>query len=73
MLPGFDFNYIAPLSKTFGLVINGLSSNQFNEQHRSQPTWRFVGAGATVTNPYLRQYQVQDGPKNTFRDSVPAL
>ena len=69
VLPGFDFNYIAPLSKTFGLVINGLSSNQFNEQHRSQPTWRFVGAGATVTNPYLRQYQVQDGPKNTFRDS----
>jgi len=70
VLPGFDFNYIAPLSKTFGLVINGLSSNQFNEQHRSQPTWRFVGAGATVTNPYLRQYQVQDGPKNTFRDSL---
>ncbi len=69
VLPGFDFNYIAPLSKTFGLVVNGLSSNQFNEQHRSQPTWRFVGAGATVTNPYLRQYQVQDGPKNTFRDS----
>lgn len=70
VLPGFDFNYIAPLSKTFGIVINGLSSNQFNEQHRSQPTWRFVGAGATVANPYLRQYQVQDGPKNTFRDSV---
>ena len=69
VLPGFDFNYIAPLSKTFGLVVNGLSSNQFNEQHRSQPTWRFVGAGATVTNPYLRQYQVQDGPKNTYRDS----
>ncbi|MCX6956812.1 MAG: carboxypeptidase regulatory-like domain-containing protein, partial [Verrucomicrobia bacterium] len=69
VLPGFDFNYIAPLSKTFGLVVNGLSSNQFNEQHRSQPTWRFVGGGATVTNPYLRQYQVQDGPKNTFRDS----
>ncbi|WP_414663903.1 TonB-dependent receptor [Horticoccus sp. 23ND18S-11] len=69
VLPGFDFNYIAPLSKTFGLVINGLSSNQFNEQHRAQPTWRFVGAGATVTNPYLRQFQVQDGPKNTFRDS----
>ena len=69
VLPGFDFNYIAPLSKTFGLVVNGLSSNQFNEQHRSQPTWRFVGAGATVANPYLRQYQVQDGPKNTFRDS----
>ncbi|MBI4622183.1 MAG: TonB-dependent receptor plug domain-containing protein [Verrucomicrobia bacterium] len=69
VLPGVDFNYIAPLTKNFGLIVNGLSSNQFNEQHRSQPTWRFTGAGATVTNPYLRQYQIQDGPKNTFRDS----
>lgn len=69
VLPGFDFNYIVPVSKTLGVVINGLSSNQFNEQHRSQPTWRMTGAGASDTNPYLRQYQVQDGPKNTYRDS----
>ncbi|MBI5689075.1 MAG: TonB-dependent receptor [Verrucomicrobia bacterium] len=70
VLPGFDFNYILPASSTFGLVINGLSSNQFNEQHRSQPTWRFVGAGATPTAPYLRNYTMQDGPKRVVRDSL---
>ncbi|WP_158277561.1 TonB-dependent receptor [Opitutus sp. ER46] len=69
VLPGFDFNYVLPLSKTLGIVVNGLTSNQFNEQHRSQPTWRMSGAGSSLTAPYLRQYQMQDGPKNTYRDS----
>jgi TonB-dependent receptor len=69
VLPGFDFSYTNPITKDFGIAISGLSSNQFNEQHRSQTTWRFSGAGASVTAPYLRQYQLQDGPKNTYRDS----
>jgi iron complex outermembrane receptor protein len=69
-LPGFDFDYTLPVSKTFGLVVTGLSSNQFNEQHRTQNTYEFARAGATATNPYLQQYQFQDGPKNTFRDSL---
>jgi iron complex outermembrane receptor protein len=51
-------------------VVTGLSSNQFNEQHRTQNTYEFARAGATATNPYLQQYQFQDGPKNTFRDSL---
>ena len=50
-------------------VLKVLAAEEREERRRSQPTWRFVGAGATVTNPYLRQYQIQDGPKNTFRDS----
>ncbi|MDP3071904.1 MAG: TonB-dependent receptor [Opitutaceae bacterium] len=70
VLPGFDFDYTLPVSDTFGLVITGLSSNQFNEQHRWQTTWNHAQAGATQANPYLQQWQVQDGPKNTFRDSV---
>ena len=69
VLPGFDFDYTLPISKTFGLVITGLTSNQFNEQHRSQKTYEFARAGATATNPYLQQYLFQDGPKNTFRSS----
>ncbi len=70
VLPGFDFDYTLPVSDTFGLVITGLSSNQYNEQHRWQTTWNYAQAGATVTNPYLQQWQLQDGPKNTFRDSI---
>ena len=70
VLPGFDFDYTLPVNDRFGLVITGLSSNQYNEQHRWQTTWNYNQAGATPQNPYLQQWQIQDGPKNTFRDSV---
>ncbi len=70
VLPGFDFDYTLPISDKFGIVVTGLTSNQFNEQHRTQNVWNFAQAGATPTNPYLQQYVFQDGPKNTFRDSV---
>ena len=85
VLPSFDFDYTLPVSKRFGLVITGLSSNQFMEQHRWQPTWNYQqGAGTytptggalttvvggTVAAPYLQQWQLQDGPKVTNRDSL---
>lgn len=84
-LPGAEFNWIAPLSKTFGIAINALSSNQFNEQHRSQPTWNWTLATTTTVSgvvtttpiatpsaPFLQSYTFQDGPKVTYRDSVSA-
>ena len=70
VLPSFDFDYTLPVNDKFGLVITGLSSNQFVEQHRWQPTWNFAQAGATPTNPYLQRWQLQDGPKTTQRASV---
>ena len=70
VLPGFDFDYTLPINDNLGFVITGLTSNQFNEQHRSQKNWNFAQAGATETNPYLMSYVMQDGPKNSFRDSV---
>jgi iron complex outermembrane receptor protein len=70
ILPNFDFDYTLPLSDTFGIVITGLSSNQFVEQHRWQPTWNHAQAGATASNPYLQQFQIQDGPKTTNRASL---
>ncbi len=70
VLPNFDFDYTLPLTDRFGIVVTGLSSNQFVEQHRWQPTWNFAQAGATPTNPYLQQFQLQDGPKTTNRHSI---
>ncbi|MEJ1972847.1 MAG: TonB-dependent receptor [Lacunisphaera sp.] len=70
VLPNFDFDYTLPVNDRFGIVITGLSSNQFVEQHRWQPTWNFAQAGATPTNPYLQQFQLQDGPKTTNRASL---
>ncbi len=69
VLPGFDFDYSVPLSDKFGLVVTGLNSNQFNEQHRWQNVWNFNQAGATPTNPYVQQWQLQDGPKESHRTS----
>lgn len=70
ILPGFDFDYTIPVSKTLGFVITGLTSNQFNPQKRSQTQWNHAQVGATPSNPYLQTVQFQDGPKNTFRDSL---
>lgn len=70
VLPNFDFDYTLPVNDRLGIVVTGLSSNQFVEQHRWQPTWNYAQAGATPTNPYLQQFQLQDGPKTTNRASV---
>ena len=70
ILPNFDFDYTLPVNDRFGLVITGLTSNQHVEQHRWQTTWNYAQAGATPTNPYLQQWQLQDGPKTTNRASL---
>ena len=73
--PGFDFVYINPVSKTFGYTLALLESNIYYPQHRSQVNWApnataAFGPDASPTNPYLRNYQVQDGPKNNQRKSI---
>ncbi|MGH7944322.1 MAG: TonB-dependent receptor [Opitutaceae bacterium] len=68
--PGFDFSYIAPLTPNLGLVVNGLSSHAFIFQHAPTRIWRFTGAGATPTAPYLRQFNYSLNPKTTDRESV---
>jgi len=70
ILPNFDFDYTLPINDRFGIVVTGLSSNQYVEQHRWQPTWNFAQAGATPANPYLQSFQLQDGPKTTHRSSL---
>ncbi len=69
ILPGFDFDYTLPVNKNFGLVITGLSSSQFNEQHRWQTTNNYQQGGATIDNPLMQQWQLQDGPKFSDRQS----
>jgi TonB-dependent receptor len=69
VLPGFEFDYTLPINRNFGIVITGLSSSQFNEQHRWQTGWNFAQGGATLAAPYLQTAQLQDGPKFTDRQS----
>ncbi|MGH7958844.1 MAG: carboxypeptidase regulatory-like domain-containing protein, partial [Opitutaceae bacterium] len=69
--PSFDFNYIAPFTKNFGIVINGLSSDQFTTGSDSKDSvWRFTGAGATPEAPYMRQYNMRGSPKDNYRASL---
>jgi iron complex outermembrane receptor protein len=73
--PGFDFVYINPISKNVGFTLALLESNIYYPQHRTNPNWApnataAIGTTASPTNPYLRSYQVQDGPKNNARKSI---
>lgn len=81
VFPGFDFNYLKPVTRNFGFTLNGLRSEQFNVQQRSQTLWTRTGVAAAISganqtnglsdsNPFLRQWLVQDSPKVTRRSSV---
>ncbi len=75
--PGFDFSYVAPVSKTFGYTLSGGISTNYSPQDNAQTTWRGAGAvtnGAAFPNttpdkPYLSGYLIQDAPKVTTRRS----
>ena len=74
--PGFDFVYTNPVTKNFGYTLAVLESNIYYPQHRSAPGWAPNSTpgytGTSLETPYLRNYQVQDGPKNNARKSVSA-
>ncbi len=73
--PGFDFSYVAPVSKSFGFTLSGGVSTNYSPQDQSLLTWRGAGAATngvafpntTPDKPYLSQYQIQDAPKVTTR------
>ncbi len=76
--PGFDFSYVAPVSKTFGYTLSAGLSTNYSPQDTVTTTWRGAGAvtnGAAFPNttpdqPYLSGYVIQDAPKVTTRRSV---
>ncbi len=79
--PGFDFAYVAPVSRRFGYTLSAGTSTNYSAQDNSQNTgWRGVGTvtngvafpHTTPGNPYLSAYQVQDAPKVTTRRSIGA-
>ncbi|MDO8543238.1 MAG: TonB-dependent receptor [Opitutaceae bacterium] len=71
VLPSADFNYTLPVNDRFGVVVSGLSSNQFNDAYVSAKVYNAtaVGTGATFARPYLQQHILQDSPRYTNRDS----
>ncbi len=67
--PGFDFDYTLPIGKNFGIVLTGMYAQKFNEQNISRKTWNNAGTGtgASVANPFLQQFLIQDSPRYTNR------
>jgi hypothetical protein len=78
--PGFDFSYVAPVSKRFGFTLSAGISTNYSPQDQVQTQWR--GASVVTNNnafpnttpdrPYLTQFLIQDAPKVTTRRSVGA-
>jgi iron complex outermembrane receptor protein len=67
--PGFEFDYTLPVNKNFGIVVTGMQSNKYNEQHLSTTLYNAggTGTGATFSRPYFQQYTLQDGPRSQSR------
>ena len=73
VLPGVKLTYADVYSDgKLGIIFNYLASNQFNPQHRSQKNWYFNDYKDGVSNPepIMGMYLMQDGPKNTYRQSA---
>ena len=69
ILPGFEFDYTLPVNRNFGLVLTGMQSNKYNEQHLSTTLFNAggTGTGASFGRPYFQQYTLQDGPRSQAR------
>jgi len=70
--PNADFNYTLPLNDRIGIVVSGLTSNQFNDAFVSARVYNATaaGSGASFARPYLQQHILQDSPRYTNRDSM---
>ena len=72
VLPTASFDYTLPITKTFGLVVTGTSSNRFTNQHISRKVYNATaaGTGASFAAPFLQTYRFQTAPRVNNRNSV---
>lgn len=71
--PGFDLNYVNPVSKNFGFTFSLLNSNQYSPAAMASPSWRPVSSGsalASADQPFLGSFAISDRPRQGFRWST---
>ena len=76
--PGADFSWIVPVNKNFGFTLSAGASTQYSSQDRATNVWRGASTATAGTafpattpdRPYLSQFTLQDGPKESDRDSL---
>ena len=77
VIPGGDFDFSWPVSKTFGVVLNGSHATYQNQQHIAQMTWsnsatNTIGNTASLQNPVLASFLLGAGNRKTVRSSLSA-
>ncbi len=72
ILPAANFDYTLPISPRLGLVLTGLTTRRYTKQHRSTTSYSNAGTstGASLSQPYLSNYQMFNSPRVIARDSL---
>ncbi|MBM3851660.1 MAG: hypothetical protein FJ399_00730, partial [Verrucomicrobia bacterium] len=72
ILPSFAFDYTRPVTRDFGLVITGSSTNRFTNQHRVRKIFNAGGTstGASFARPFLQTLHLTTGPRVNNRHSM---
>ncbi len=72
VLPNADFTYTVPVNDRFGLVVSGISANSFDERRVAARVYNtsLANSGASVTNPFLQSFILQNAPRFIYRDSL---
>jgi TonB-dependent receptor len=72
VLPSFDFDYTQPIGRNLGIVVTGLSTGFYNEQHLHQTAWLGSAANtnASPANPIRTSDVMIDAPRFTWRDAL---
>lgn len=73
VFPGFDINYLKPLSKNLGFTLSAVSSSQFTPDPVLTSTWSPTQSGSSLTTadrPFLRSLGLQNGLRQMHRRSL---
>jgi len=73
--PSVKIDFTWPISKRFGIVLTALSNDAYYELITRRTEWIGAGTGtnassASLSNPFLRSYLVQDGSRTLTRNSL---
>jgi iron complex outermembrane recepter protein len=70
--PNLDFDYTLPINRNLGIVLTGLSTHRYGQQHYSATTWNAGGTatGASFAQPFFQSHRLVDAPRLNTRNSV---
>ncbi len=70
--PGFDFDYTLPINKNLGLVVAAMYTDRYTFVYPITTAFETAGTstGASIENPYRRQFTVNSFPRRQNRLSA---